>query len=314
MIMENQLVEAFKEKKDDAGSTILHHDVTGEPVFVLKKSYGRDVDIHWHPHQLEIHPDLASSFEHKNIAKADSKSSAINRSNGIYNSAAHSGFKDEIDHRHSYMSDEEAEKIAKKIEAEKGYSSNYYDRKDIAKITSFHDPDTGEKIGITSFDEKEQTRKFKAAPNYLDRNNISRDAFKNLWQKGVKSATNQYNQENLGYHISRELYRNKGKQPRLIGLETGGNGSGYSSYKVGTTPEAASTAHEEHITKKYPKATLTRHSPTAFTAIENPESYGGKLINSFISGNILHSTETSFNHPEYQYKTANTHIVESHQK
>lgn len=75
-------------------------------------------------------------------------------------------------------------------------------------------------------------------------------------------------------------------------------------------------AHEEHIKTKHPKVEVTRHSPTAFTAIEQPRDKisGGKLINSNITGNILHSTISEFNHPEYSYKTPNIHLIESNQQ
>lgn len=316
--MENQiLTEDFKEKKTPLG-VVLHHDKTGEPLFdVNNKSHSRDVELGWHAHQLAIHPHLKDSFEFSKPPVVSSKMySRAAYATNLYSNAAHAGFKDVVPHTTSKLSDEEFDKRASHYENEKGYEKGYISRtgnsaeKDKTVVT-FHDPDTNMKIAHVEYDHELGDRALKYNPEYLQHHNISNDALQTYHKTGL-SKSSSFDVAARSYHPVKELYLNKGKQPRLTGLESKNSGHEYQSFKINTTPEQASVAHEEHIRNKHPQMTIVRHSPVSFLA-HSPaasEYSSGYLINSNVIGDTLHSSKSTFSHPDYHSRTANNMIIE----
>ena len=308
--MEQILTEA-KEKKINEAEWHIHQLQTGEPMFVVQKgrTYGRDVDVSWHPHQKAIHPHLANSFEFGATRRADSKSAAVQSADYHYNTAAQKGFRDEIDHHITLMDDDEFNALNTKHKETRGWDLN----SSVKHVTHFHDPDTGEKIGTYKHVIKNDavTPMFTMSSKYLSDNGISDEAAHNFAKKGEFAAAGQGVSGGVAtaYYKAREIYRNKGKKQHLVGDQTGT--SKHASFAIMSTPEKASAAHEEHIKETHPDAVVTRHSPTMFIA--HKASTGGhnsgKLIHSTVVGNHLHEVISSFYSPDYQSKNVNTRTI-----
>lgn len=304
------ILEDITEVKHDKISHLLDKE-TNEPLFVIKPTprfKSREVHLSWHPHMLKIHPDLKDSIEHNQSGYFDNKTEAISHANNLYENAARMGFADKIKVKKQEMTHDEISDIAKQYQEHHNtdlFNDGY--ENSVKTKTSFYDPDTNELIGVSKFNPQFKSQKFHYIKEYTDKNNINENTLKTLLNK----ASTQIGPTLLNhYNKAVEIYNNKGKQPRLSGFKQKG---GYSSFKINTTPEAASQAHEDYIKKSFPTSTITRHSPTSFTSHTTPEGQysNGKIIHSFIDGNILHSSQSTYDHPDYSGSDSNTLIIES---
>ncbi len=307
----------LKERKHptNKGEWTLHDTATNEPVMSVKPTrWGREVHLEWHPDFKESHPSLAGSHEWGNPVQRGphntmkNKSEAISRAGVRYREAARSGFKDKIDIKREHMSDEDFEGVKK--EYAHHHANNDYtrgdihraaDEKNVRTITHYHDPGTGERIITQRFSPVHGKHVYSVNTKYAQQHNIDPDVAKTLTSK----------HKDL-YDKATALMQSKGKQAKLTG-KTVASGGTYHTYKVNGSPEEASQAHEQRIVDRNPKAVVTRHSPTSFTAVHEPEGAyrQGAFITSHIMGDTLHTTNSPIHHQDSHSRTANADIIES---
>ena len=269
-------MEDFKHRKNDDGSVTFHHQETNQPLFhITPTKWGREVRAAWHPALTDLHPGLKNTHEFS-MPKTyfKNRASASIDLHSHYRSAEASGFKDAVN-----------------VE-DKAHPEGH-------KTRTFSDPDTGEVIGTRSTDSS-GSGQYSHNPEYLKKHNID---LPTLTTKGAGHTP---------YKLAKLAKESKGKKARLTGV-TGNSTSPHKLYKVNTTPEDGSSAHEEYIKKQHPKVEITRFTPTSFVATSHPDRlYGtGKHISSHIEGEHLHAVVTSFSHPDYD-GNKNNHVIESH--
>lgn len=275
---------------------------TNEPVAILtskKSPYGGkpSISVAWHPTFKTLHPEVHDNLMSRNFPRQyDSLSAATNVAEGISEDIIKG-----THHRKDAVRTEYAgEDTVKNAD---GVGVKYHtwhmhddDNHRIGKIFSKQGPDDIHVESPVSV----QWRK-----EYIDSVPESvKEAARKKHSKDTLSAT---------FGRVRYIIDNKGKEPRFIGTISSKD-SGNNIFKTKLSPEAASTAYEEHLKKKLgADFTFTRHAPTMFSA-HSPANgiYGSASHHHVISmPGELHHITSRFDHPEYSSAKKNTQVIES---
>lgn len=298
-----------KTEKQADGTTVVSHKLTGMPIAIVRPDgYKKNgVKVEWHPDFKLLHPEIDSNLLTRNYSSLSSKYDR-NSHDSLSSAVSSSGNKAKNIINGNY------EKDPVKTEYE-GESPNVTPGEENYKHKYRLFDDEGERIGsIRSVHAPHEIHpdspaRLKLLKGYVEENGISKDTLESSQKKHPGSSL-----QNV-MNRARYVLDNKHKEPRFIGT-TKAKEAESNNYKTKLEPEEASKAYEDVLRKKLgDKFEFTRHSPTAFMAHKPADSiYGSSETHHVISlpGELQH-IKSHTDHPNYEYATKNTNVVESKQ-
>lgn len=243
--------------------TIVDKD-TNEPIATYtKQSYGKKYDLAWHPTFKALNPSITKSYEALDLHKEepeslDSAKYAVER---IHSRLANQDFKDRF------------------------ATTSTKDPEDANKITmKFHDAE-GNHVATRRFNKGEYGDKSHSAeisPDFVAKHNIPTEIADAVGKKlGGAGTSHTTFADNLEKQVA-ELQKKK----IAVGTHAFGNAH-VGVFHVTTTPEEASSAHEDSLKDKFK---INRLSPTHFVGTSND---GTNMVHSTAFGNQLHQITTN---------------------
>lgn len=259
MTQEFILIEELKSVGGTSGTIV--DAKTNEPIANYKKgSWGYEAS--WHPDFLEVHPDIAKSERATDIVhhprnrndKVDSKQSIVYHVQRVHRRLAENGFKDNLEVLH-------------------GKTDEGGDKK-----TYFHG---GKPVLVVAPKSGQYDPQYSLHPDFVKETGIPDDVA-NKYANEIKLSAGSSKSD---MHDKIEsVIADASKKKTAVGTKAFGDAK-TKMYHIITSPEEASTAHENEL--KSTGHAVTRLSPSHFIAQK-----GDEMVHSIAHGDQLHAVHT----------------------